>query len=30
VWEDACCLQRRRSQTEKESGLLSIRDPGAS
>ena len=30
VWEDDCCLQRRCSQTEKEAGLLSRRDPGPS
>src|SRR4029453_6947564 len=30
VWEGDCCLQRRCSQTEKEAGLVSRRDPGAS
>ena len=30
VWEGDCCLQRRCSQTEKEAGLLSRRDPGPS
>jgi len=30
VWEDACCLQRRCSQTAEEAGLLSRHDPGAS